>query len=117
MRSVVLALILLAHVCISAQTAEKPTLLLDVVQLAATGADAYATDRNRQTFGFHEFNPVARPFVRNRPTLIAYFSIQAAVKIVAVHWLRPRHRRLAITVRAYSIADNAAGAAWSLSHH
>jgi hypothetical protein len=90
------------------------TLLLLAMQLAASGADAYYTDRNAQYNDFREFNPIAQSCVRSRGARIAYFSATAGIKIAAPRWLRHRHHdRLAQWTEIGGIVDSAASASIS----
>lgn len=93
----------------------KHTILLIVLQLAATGADAYYTNRNWESAGHpHEINPIARPFVSTRGGRIAYFSATAALKIALPLELRKHgHPKLATVAAVLGIADNAEAAAVS----
>lgn len=93
------------------------TALLIILQLAASGSDAYFTNRNAHGPGFYELNPIARPFVRSQRTLAAYFATGAAVKIAVPIMLRKHHhQRLADAIAIAGIADNAGAATFSATH-
>jgi hypothetical protein len=92
------------------------TALFILLQLAASGADAYYTNRNAMTPLFREHNPIARPFMGTRESLIDYFSITAAGKIAAFILLRKKHARFADGVAIAGISDNAAAAIFSATH-
>jgi hypothetical protein len=95
----------------------KTSLLLILLQLAASGNDAYWTDRNMHTPHFHEDNPTSALFVHNRPSLIAYVSISAAGRIALTHVLRKHHHnRLATALAVTSIADNVYGGVTSAAN-
>lgn len=66
----------------------KSALLMAILQLAANGADTYATDRNMHRQHFVEFDPAARPFVHDRATLISANALQAAGTILLERRLR-----------------------------
>ena len=93
------------------------TAILIALQLVASGSDAYFTHRNALTPAFHEYNPVARPFVRSAPGQMLYFGGQAALKIAAVHLLKKRgHTKVARGFGLAGIADNASCALYSATH-
>ena len=104
----------------------KTMLLYLVLQLGSTGADAYYTDRNFAGFrcprGYQcwttESDPIAKPFVGARKGVIVYFSVDTAVKSVAVGLLRRRRRmRTAAAVAAWGIGDSVYGAVSSAQGH
>lgn len=92
----------------------KHALLLIVLQLASSGADAYYTNRIMEhPWGF-ELNPVAKPFVGSRAGRITYFSVTAGAKIALPIALRRHgHEKLASIAAWSGIADNAGGAGYS----
>lgn len=93
------------------------TFLLIMLQLGASGADAYFTNRNQQGPHAYELNPIARPFLKTTPSRVLYFSSGAALKITVPVLLRKRHHdRLALTFSLAGIADNGAAAAYSAAH-
>lgn len=94
----------------------KKHLLMIVLQLASSGADAYLTNRSLQVPGSHEVNPLARVFVTHGPASVAaYFSAQTAGKLILPWELRRHgHSKLAQIAEVAGIADNAAGAAGSV---
>jgi F420-0:gamma-glutamyl ligase-like protein len=93
------------------------TILLIVLQLAASGSDAFFTRRNATRPYFHELNPVARPFVSSEIGTVGYFAGGAAVQISIPFLLRKHgHRRLAETLALTGIADNAVSATYSATH-
>lgn len=95
----------------------KKHLLAVVLQLAASGADAYYTDRALHRPGWREHNPVTRTLVHDRGTLAAYFSVTAAGHVALPYWLRRRgHGKLAGWAGVEGIADNAEGAAYTATH-
>jgi hypothetical protein len=92
-------------------------ILLIVLQLAASGSDAYFTHRNLTRPGFYEHDPIARPFVRDTPHLVGYFSADAAVKIGTAELLRKfHHRRISAIVSVGGITDSAYFASYSATH-
>jgi hypothetical protein len=92
----------------------KHAVVLAVVQLAATGADAYFTNRNMQRNHGEELDPIERPFVHNPATLTALFATEAAGTIYSAHWLRQHdHGKMADAGAASLIASHAYGAAFS----
>lgn len=92
-------------------------LFIVILQLAASGADAYFTDVNQHRPLHHEQNPIARPFVGSTPGLIAYFGAQTVIKLTLRSWFRKRgHRRIAEIVEAAGILDNATCATNSALH-
>lgn len=90
------------------------TALLIVLQLAASGSDAYFTHRNLEHG--REDNPIVRPFVGNTSKQVIYFSSMAAMKIVIPHLVRKKHSRMADVMAVAGIADNTEAAAWSATH-
>jgi len=92
------------------------TFLLIVLQLAASGSDAYFTHKQLASRGV-EFDPIARPFVRTTTGQVAYFGSTAAISIAVPYELRKhRHERLADLASIAAIADSATGAAQSAIH-
>ncbi len=92
----------------------KHALLMIVLQLASSGADAFYTDRVMQSYHPHEHNPIAEPFVGSRSGRVAYFSVTAGMKIaLPIELRRHGHEKLATSSELFGIADNAAGAVWS----
>jgi hypothetical protein len=92
----------------------KHAVLLAVVQLAATGADAYFTNRNMQRNHGEELDPIERPFVHNPATLTALFATEAAGTIYSSYWLRQHdHAKMADAGTASLIASHAYGATFS----
>jgi hypothetical protein len=91
------------------------TLLL-ILSLASSGADAYYTQRN---FGptFRERDPIARPFVRNTPSLVISSAGFAALKIYVPHKLRKRHPNWALSTELAGISLNTIGAIQSAQGH
>lgn len=96
------------------------TLVLILLQLAATGADAYYTDRgmgrNPLTHVNRETNPIARPFVQTRADRIAYFSVTAGIKIAVPRLIHKKHPKLATAAEIAAIVDSAEAAAYSGTH-
>jgi hypothetical protein len=93
------------------------TLLFVVLQLAASGSDAYYTDRFMSSRYGSEGNPLARPFVQTRTDRVLYFSGQTGLKLGAVYLLKKRgHGKLAESVAIAGIADNAVATAYSATH-
>jgi|HubBroStandDraft_1064217.scaffolds.fasta_scaffold314239_1 hypothetical protein len=92
----------------------KHAVVLAVVQLAATGADAYYTNRNIQRYHGEELDPIERPFVHNPATLTALFATEAAGTIYSSYWLRKHdHGRMADAGALSLIASHAYGATFS----
>ena len=92
-------------------------ILFIVMQLGASGADAYYTHtvvvEQRQI----EHNPIAKPFMHSTRNEVAYFSVTTAVKIAAPIVLRHRHHeKLATALALMSIADNASCAVYTSAH-
>jgi hypothetical protein len=101
----------------------KHALFAIILQLAASGADAWRTDHNLQSVNRptatqgREFNPIAAPFTDSRPKLIAYFSVTTSAKLIIPWQLRRHHhRKLATVAEILGIADSAGAAAWSGVH-
>lgn len=97
------------------------TILTIALQLAASGADAYYTDRNlsqdQSRYVVREDNPVSRLFVQTRAGRVAYFSVTAGIKIALPQILRKHHHnRVARILEISDIADNATCAAESAIH-
>jgi hypothetical protein len=91
----------------------KHHLLIIILQLAATGADAWRTDANMTPRGIEQ-NPLSAPFVRTRPSRILYFGASATIKIALPIALRRHgHDRLATVAEWAGIADNAGCAIYS----
>jgi hypothetical protein len=93
----------------------KPIIFI-VLQLAASGSDAYFTNRNAMLSRFREHNPISRPFMANEETRIGYFSIDAALKITIPMIVRRKHPHLARGIAIGEILDNAQGAIFSATH-
>jgi hypothetical protein len=92
----------------------KHAVLLAVVQLAASGADAYYTNRNMQRNHGEELDPIERPFVHNPVTLTALFATEAAGTIYSSYWLRKHdHGKMADAGAASLIASHTYGAVYS----
>jgi hypothetical protein len=94
------------------------TALLIVLQLAASGSDAYFTNRGAQSGGiFREHNPFARPFVHSTKGCVVFFSSEALAGILVPHELRKHHHaKLAMAYSLGSIASNVEGAAFTGTH-
>lgn len=93
----------------------KHTILMIILQLAASGGDAYYTNRNIN-LGAPELNPIAKPFVRTTAGRVGYFSLQTGLKITLPILLRKHgHEKLADFAGWYGIADNAAAAVWDIT--
>lgn len=93
------------------------TTVLIILQLAASGADAFYTNRGMDFPQFHEHDPIAKPFIKTTPDRIAYFSVTAAIPIVGTHLLRKHHHeKLADGLAVAFIADSATGAASTATH-
>ena len=93
------------------------TALLIALQLAASGSDAYFTHRNAARPHFCETNPIARPFMKSTPAMVAFFGAGAAVNIAIPHLLRRHHHEaLARTAALAGIADNTQAAIYSALH-
>lgn len=93
----------------------KRKLLVLALHLAATGTDAYFTNRNQHARYRTETDPIARPFVsRGQPMLITYFSAAFGIE-TAVEWELHRHGhdKIAAGVEAFNILDHATGAGMS----
>jgi|SRR5271165_7405614 len=119
-----LCLVVLALLCSTLASAQvsrpekktwsKHAVLLAVVQLAASGADAYYTNRNMQRNHGVELDPLERPFVHNPASLTALFATEAAGTIYSAYWLRKHdHAKMADAGAAGLIASHAYGAAYS----
>jgi len=97
------------------------TLLLVVLQLAASGADAYYTHRlvnpPAMAAPVHEANPLVRPFLHSTRAEVGYFSTSAGLKITIPVLLRHHHHnKLAAAVTAWGIGDNAVAATYTATH-
>jgi len=110
----------------------KHTILMIILQLASSGADAYKT---HQTLALHvtrceavhgreqlcwtavqgvERNPFVRPFVRTTAGQVAFFGTTASLKVALPIGLRKHgHRKLAAIAEWAGIADSAEGATFS----
>lgn len=97
----------------------KKRLLMLALHLAASGADAYYTQRNQSLPHHYESNPLARPFVSHgMPLLIGAFGIETAGEIAVPLWLRRHnHDHAASAIDAIAIAGHAFGAASSAAHY
>ena len=92
----------------------KSALLMAILQLAANGADAYATDRNMHRQRFVEYDPLARPFVRDRATFVTASALQAAGALLLERRLRRGgRRRWARALELAAVGGHAYGAAIS----
>lgn len=96
----------------------KHALLMIVLQLASSGADAYYTHHTAAAgTRFDEHNPIARPFVHSTGGQVGYFGVTAGLKIATPIILRRKgHPKLADVFAVGSIADNASCAAFSATH-
>jgi hypothetical protein len=93
------------------------TALMIIFQLAASGTDAYYTNRGAERPYFVEHNVIIRPFIKSTPSRVAFFSAGAAGKIVVPILLRKRHReRFADALALAGIVDNAEGATYTATH-
>lgn len=89
----------------------KTILLLVALQLAASGGDAYFTDRNQRRTVHHEDDPLAQPFMHSAAGRVMFFSAGAGAQIVFPLYLRrKRHSRLALAAALGGVVDNASGA-------
>lgn len=93
----------------------KKRLLILAFHLAASGADAYLTNRNQHLPVHSEMNPIARPFVSNgQPILITYFAATFGLETLGEYELhKHHHEHLAFGLEVFNIADHATGAAIS----
>lgn len=88
----------------------KHVLLMIVLQLAASGADAWTTHRGL-ALGAPELNPLARPFVGSTGGQVVFFGGGAAMKIVVPWALRRRgHARMATVAEIVGIVDSGGAA-------
>jgi hypothetical protein len=92
------------------------TALLVIMQLAASGSDAYFNRRNLGTRDWRERDPIARPFVQSDKGIVIYFSATAGLKITAAHLLKKHHHKLSDFASVYGIIDNSEGAIFSATH-
>ena len=93
------------------------TLLLIALQLGASGADAYYTDRNARLPRHYETNPIARQFMGSTAGRVTFFAGNAGIRIALPVILRRRgHKRLADLVAIEGIAENTQGAGYSAVH-
>lgn len=90
------------------------TVLLIVLQLGASGSDAYFTNRDMGRH-FHENDPIARPFISSRMGAAAYFSATAAAQILIPRMFH-KHKAISTELSLAGIADNSLGAAYSAKH-
>lgn len=89
----------------------KTILLLVALQLAASGSDAYLTDRNQRRTVHHEDDPLAQPFMRSTAGRVAFFSAGAGAQIAFPLYLQHKgHNRLALAAALGGVVDNASGA-------
>jgi hypothetical protein len=86
------------------------TLVLILAQLAASGSDAYFTDRNMHQRQFVEYDPIAKPFTHSRPAFIAASSFGCGVEIVMPRLLHKRNPRLSLLMSGTGIAASGFGA-------
>jgi hypothetical protein len=92
-------------------------ILAIVLQLAASGADAYYTHRVVIDHHGTEANPIARPFMHSTGSEVAYFATTAGLKIALPPLLRRHHHnKLANIAAAAGIADNAEAATYTAMH-
>ncbi len=95
----------------------KKHIAMVLLQLAASGFDAYYTHRNVIVSRGVELDPVAAPFVHSTPALVTYFSADAAVKIYVTHELRRHgHKAMADLMSTAGFVDSAESAAFSATH-
>lgn len=93
--------------------------VLVMLQLAASGTDAYYTNRNMQLKGATEHTTYARPFVtRGTAGVVTFFALDAGIKLEVAHLLRRKTKPLVGNGFAVvGITDNTIGAAYSASHY
>jgi hypothetical protein len=92
----------------------KHAILLMLLQLASSGADAFYTERAFHQWRPVEQNPIARPFVQTRGGRVAYFSVTAGLKIaVPIELRRHHHEKLATAFAVAGIADSAGAAGFT----
>jgi hypothetical protein len=88
-----------------------------ILQLAASGADAYYTNRNLHRHlheaGFQEQDPLARPFVHNTTDLSLSCAASSGAFAFAEYRLLKRHNKLSKTAAAIYFAGHVFGAATS----
>jgi hypothetical protein len=92
------------------------SLLLVLAQLAASGSDAYFTDRNMHDKIFKEYDPIAKPFLVNRPSLVASCSLETAAEILMPRILRKHHSKLSNALSLASVSGHTFGAIESSRH-
>jgi hypothetical protein len=88
-----------------------------VLRLAASGADAYYTNRNLHynlhEVGFQEHDPLMRPFVHNTTDLSLSFAAGSCGFTFAEYRLLKGHDKLSNSVAAVDFASHVWGAATS----
>lgn len=83
---------------------------LIVLQLMATGSDAYFTRRNADHVGFFELDPIVRPFTKSNAGTVAFFGTEAGLAIYLPHLLRKHgHNKLANELAIAGIANSSVG--------
>ena len=93
----------------------KKRLLAVALHMALVGADANFTNYNLHGTGFREHDPIARPFLKNTPALMAYFSASAGLQLYLPHVLRKHHHhKLAAIADASGYAASGYGAVTSM---
>lgn len=86
-------------------------IFLIILQLAATGSDAYFTRRDAGHAYFHELDPIVRPFAKSNAGTIAFFGTEAGLAIYLPHLLRKHgHNKLANELAIAGIANSSVGA-------
>jgi hypothetical protein len=88
-----------------------------ILRLAASGSDAYYTNRNLHLnlheTGFQEHNPLMRPFVHNTTDLSLSFAASNGGLTFAEYRLLKRHIKLSNAVAAIDFAGHVWGATTS----
>ena len=89
----------------------RSRIALTAADLGAKAADWTYTERNARWLGFHERDPLARPFVRRPGTAAVFFGAAFALDTIASWQLHHRgHDRIAKWVTLGGIALNGTGA-------
>jgi hypothetical protein len=89
----------------------KHGVLVLVLQLASSGADAWTTHRGLSEPGHFERNPLARPFVGSTAGQVAFFGGGAGIKLALPWALRCHgHGRMATVAEWTGIADSGVAA-------
>ena len=92
----------------------KTAILMLILQLGSSGADAYYTNRNMHRYDFVEHDPAATVFIRNTLTLSLSSAAGTAGMIFGERLLRHRgHARFARAVEMGFISGHVYGAATS----